>query len=233
MSSDVALSGTKAKRLEGRVARPALLQNTNPRRISMNDSNNGKREHKTVDEWSADIDREVNGKRGAWKILSREVFSSRAYRDLSLPQREVLHCYLNKVKFTKPDTSKRRMRNNRSVPENPRDLIVTNNEIKARRGVTSDTTISKARKRLVEIGFLEVIRPCRFPQPGVFGLSDRWKEYPNGDYKPKDNRPASFAPYSRQPVDGRFRGKDYDNKGQETVSLPLGGQYTNTIELVI
>jgi len=199
----------------------------------MNDSNNGKREHKTVDEWSADIDREVNGQKGAWKFLSREVFSSKAYRDLSLPEREILHCYLNKVRFRKPDKrEQRRMKRSNPVPENPKDLMVTNNEIKARRGVLSDTTISRARKRLVEIGFLEVIRPCRFPQPGIFGLSDRWKDYPNGDYKPKDNRPASFAPYPRQPVDGRFRSKDYDNKGQETVSLPLGGQYTSTIELV-
>jgi hypothetical protein len=184
----------------------------------MSDSNNGKREHKTVDEWSADIDTEVNGKKGAWKILSREVFSSKAYRDLSLPEREILHCYLNKVRFLKPDKrDQRRMKRSKPVPENGNNLILTNNEIKARGGVSSDTTIARARKRLVEIGFLDVIRPSRFPQPGVFGLSDRWREYPKGDYKPKDNRPASFAPYPRQPVDGRFRGKDYENEEQASL----------------
>ena len=184
----------------------------------MNDSNNGKREHKTVDEWSADIDMEVNGKKGAWRILSREVFSSKAYRDLSLPEREILHCYLNKVRFIKPNKrEQKRMKRSKPVPENGNNLILTNNEIKARGGVSSDTTISKARKRLVEIGFLEVIRPSRFPQPGIFGLSDRWKDYPKGNYQPKDNRPASFAPYSRQPVNGRFRGKDYDNIDRATL----------------
>ena len=99
----------------------------------MNDSNNGTRKNKTVGEWSADIDREVNGKLGAWRILPREVFSSKAYRDLSLPEREILHCYLNKVSFVKPDKQdRRRMKLSKPVPENPRNLIVTNNEIKAR-----------------------------------------------------------------------------------------------------
>jgi len=114
------------------------------------------------------------------------------------------------------------MKLSKPVPENARNLIVTNNEIKARGGVTSDTTISKARKRLVEIGFLDVVRSCMFPQPGIFGLSDRWKEYPHGDYHPKDKRPASFAPYSRQPVDGRFRGNDYlvlQHEGQHSTSI--------------
>ena len=189
----------------------------------MNDSNNARRKHKTVGEWSADIDKEVNGKLGAWRILPREVYSSKAYRDLSLPEREILHCYLNKVSFVKPDKQdRRRMKLSKPVAENARNLIVTNNEIKARGGVLSDSTIAKARKRLVEIGFLDVVRSCMFPQPGIFGLSDRWKEYPNKEYKPKDNRPVSFHPYSRQPVDGRFRGNDYlvvQQDGQQSTSI--------------
>ncbi len=172
----------------------------------MKDFNNGKREHKTVDEWSADIDKEVNGAIGLWKILPREIFSSKAYRSLSLSERNILHCYLNKVWYSKPDKhSKRRMKHNSSVPENGRNLIVTNNEIKARGGIRSDSTISKARKKLAEIGFLDVIRSGKFPQPGIYAVSERWKRYPDGDYKPTDQRPVSFAPYSRVPgMNGRF-----------------------------
>ena len=111
--------------------------------------NTATKTHKTVEEWSVIIDNETVGKKGHWKILSREIFSSKAYRALSLPEREILHCYWNKVKFAKPDGSKRRARNVRPVPNNARDLIVTNNEIKARRGVSSDTTIARARSLLI------------------------------------------------------------------------------------
>ncbi len=190
-------------------------------------------EHKTVDEWSTDINNEVNGKLGHWRILPREILSSKAYRSLSLPEREILHCYLNKVRFVKVGKSEqRRMKRSNPVPENARNLIVTNNEIKARGGCKSDSTISKARKRLVEIGFLDVIRPCRFPQPGIFGLSERFKEYPSGNYQPKDNRPVSFAPYPRQPVDGRFRDSEYiiqkhllNNYSISTLSQPARKYY--------
>jgi len=125
-----------------------------------------------------------------------------------MSEREVLHCYLNKLNFLKRDKGdKRRMKRSGATPENADRLILTTNEIKARRGVTSERTISNARKRLVEIGFLDVVQPSKFPQPGIFALSDRWRKYPDGNYLPLDNKPVSFAPYSRKPEHGKFRKK--------------------------
>jgi hypothetical protein len=161
-------------------------------------NNNINRKVKSPEDWAVDIDKESTGKLGSWRILPREIFSSKAYRELSLSEREVLHCYLNKVTYVKPKGSeKRRMKSSKSYPINGDALIVTNHEIMARGGVTSDSTISKARKRLVEMGFLNVITPAAFPQSGVYGLSDRYKNYPNGDYRPKDDKPVSFSRYSR------------------------------------
>ena len=80
------------------------------------------------------------------------------------------------------------------MPENGNRLIVTNNEIKARGGVLSDRTISKARKELIEKGFLDVTTPSAFPLSGVYGLSNRYKQFPLGSYKPKEDAlPVSFV----------------------------------------
>lgn len=187
----------------------------------MNDYNNGTRQVKTVEDWSADVDYEASGKLGSWRILPREIFSSKAYRALTLPEREVLLCYLNKVKFTKKDKKDiRRSKNSKSVPENGNSLICTNNEIRARGGISSDSTISKARKQLVKIGFLDVITPSAFPHPGIFALSARYKNYPNGDYKTKDAKPVSHARYARACPAGSNR---FEARQVRTEMEPLGG----------
>jgi hypothetical protein len=140
----------------------------------------------TQAQWGERIDRETNGKLGRFRFLERSIFSSRAYRSLDLPAREILHCYLNKIEFerTKRNSRPGRRRND-SAPLNANNLVVTNGEIKARGGVKSDRTISNARKRLVEIGFLDVVRPGAFPQPGVFALSNRYLNFPDGVYQPQ------------------------------------------------
>ena len=163
------------------------------------ETNNTTRKVKSPEEWEHDIEREAHGKLGQWKILPREIFSSKAYRSLSLAEREVLHCYLNKVQYHKRDkkAEQRRMKRSGSTPSNGDSLICTNNEIRARGGVKSDKTISRARKRLVEIGFLDVVQPSAFPNPGIFSLSSRYTKYPDGDYAPENAKPVSFARYSR------------------------------------
>jgi hypothetical protein len=186
----------------------------------MNDFNNGTRKVKTPEDWAEDIERETSGALGRWAILPREIFSSKAYRALSLPEREVLLCYLNKVQYTPSKKDRKGVKKSRAVPENGNHLIVTNNEIKARGGIRSDKTISEARKRIVEIGFLDVVQPSAFPHPGIFALSTRFKNFPSKDYKPKDAKPVSFARYSRACPSGSNR---FDTQQGRTTSEPLAG----------
>jgi hypothetical protein len=152
----------------------------------------------TLPQWEARIDRETTGKRSQFRFLERRIFSSRAWRALSLVDREILLCYLNKVQFEVIKNKRPGRRDRKSVPLNANHLIVTNGEIKARGGVRSDRSISKARKELVRIGFLEAMRPGAFPQPGVYALSDRFLNFPDGNYEPQSPIPAGFSRYSRK-----------------------------------
>lgn len=160
-------------------------------------------EPKTVAEWGRIIDNECSAKLGGWKIVQRCVFSSRAYRALTLPQREILFCYLNKVVFKKLEKRQRTNAKHRPEAINARNLIVTNGEIRARGGVRSETTMASARKRLVEIGFLDIVREGQFPQPGIYALSDRYLNFPDGDYRPEP-KPEKIenVGYAREGVKG-------------------------------
>lgn len=158
---------------------------------------------KTVQEWRERIPDECKGDRGRFRFLAREVFSSRAYCDLDPIEQLVLNTYLNKLTYESPN--KRRLnRKSRLDKEaiNRNELVVTNPELKARckpRGKKSegisDRKISMSRKRLVAIGFLDVVTPGKWPQPGVYAFSERWREYPCGNYLRDDCKPVAFAPY--------------------------------------
>jgi hypothetical protein len=167
-------------------------------------------EVRSIETWTRDIEDESRGKSGQFRILPREIFSSRAYLTLTLAQAHVLECYLNKLRYETGNTkgSKRRGKNSSGYPINKDNLIVTNNELFARQKHKSERTIANARKRLVEIGFLDVIISAKFPKPGVYALSDRYKQYPDGNYLPKNERPVSFAPYQNiQKYNARRRPK--------------------------
>jgi hypothetical protein len=103
-----------------------------------------------------------------------------------------------KVQYEKASNNNRRMKHSKAYPKNGNQLMVTNNEIKARGIVAGNNnkTIAEARKALVEIGFLDVVQPGSYRGSGIFALSNRWRNYPEGDYLPKDSKPVAWTPYN-------------------------------------
>lgn len=163
-------------------------------------SENGTHQNLTIDEWSVHIRKtEMKGDAGAFRFLTRQIFSSDAYIALTLIEREVLLCFLNKLRY-EPVSSREKRKGRKAawVPVNARDLTVTYNEVKARRivALSNDKSISNAKKRLIEVGFLDVVKPAQFPHAGIYALSDRWRRFPAGDYRPKTDVPCSFPAYA-------------------------------------
>lgn len=155
----------------------------------------------TPAQWEARIDRETTGKRGKFRFLERNIFSSRAWRALSLPAREILLIYLNKIQFDSAKDKRPGRRRNNDARVNANNLVVTNGEIRGRRGVKSERTMAKARAELVRVGFLDVVRPGAFPQPGIYALSSRFLQYPN--VEPAGPKPVAVPRYSRTCPAGR------------------------------
>jgi len=152
------------------------------------------KEPKKIEDWKETIREDVKGKRGAWRLLPREIFNSDAYNELSHAERSMLLTALNQISYE--DSSKKRKRkvDSRKVLRNGGRLYLTQNELKAR-GVKSPATIAKGKRRLVELGFLDVIETGTVNKPTLFQVSDRWRKYPRGDYKPQDGKPPGVSLY--------------------------------------
>jgi len=145
------------------------------------------RHAKTVAEYRKQIEetcRDQDSKYSRFKILSRGHRDHPAYLVLSMFEREILHCALDREKYF-PNGPKsingskqqgKPMRNTFNLPTN---LLIA-------RGVKSSRTIAEGKVRLWEIGWLDVVKTGVLLTPGEFRNSDRWRQFPDGDYKPHD-----------------------------------------------
>src|SRR5208337_4499579 len=107
------------------------------------------KEAKTVEWWEQNIS---SHKKGVI-ILRRDMYNSVAFLELSKKPSHVvvLMAALNQVYYEKKSKG-----SNRQVLKNGGALYLTQNMLKAR-GVKSNNTIAEAKKKLVELGFLDVL----------------------------------------------------------------------------
>ena len=152
------------------------------------------KEPKTVEEWEESIRSDTTGKRGAWCILPREIFNSDAFMALTHAEKAMLLTALNQIGYEDKKKARKRHIDDRKVLRNGGQIYLTQNELKAR-GVLSAATIAKGKKRLVEIGFLDVVETGSVSAPAKFQISERWRKLPNGDYKPKDHNLPGYCLY--------------------------------------
>ena len=62
------------------------------------------------------------------------------------------------------------------------------------RGIKGEETISKAKKRLVQMGFLDVMEQGSFAKAGWFRYTDRWRTYNWGALFKEDGTPCYDGP---------------------------------------
>jgi hypothetical protein len=148
---------------------------------------------KSVAQWLEEIRSQTKG----FIAIEREIFNSEAMRAAGPRGLLAFLTFLNKLRRA---ARKKKRRKGRSggrgwVDEwETTEAHLTNNELKAR-GVGSDKTIARVRRALWRYGLLDVVRSGSFKEPGLFRLSERWKHYPNGDYKPKGQQKPGFCHY--------------------------------------
>lgn len=65
------------------------------------------------------------------------------------------------------------------------------------RGIKGEKTISKAKKKLVEVGFLDVVQQGSFVKAGRFRYFDRWRTYNFRALFKEDGTPCSHGPLPR------------------------------------
>ena len=174
---------------------------------------------KTQDQWAESI---AEHKEGVI-ILERRMYNSPAFRELSKKRTHVLVLLvaLNQVFWEKKKNSKK----GRRTMANGGIVYLTQNELKER-GIKSGGTIAEAKKRLVELGFLDVLETGSVNNAGKFQISERWRQYPNGDYEPKDQKLPGRCLYENyslknpeHPIHRKRREKNLHSKIELTSTL--------------
>jgi hypothetical protein len=127
---------------------------------------------KAIEKWR----REAQKLSGGFRLLTREILLSHAFRDLSGAAIRLLLLAWNQVFFGKRGQLKA---GNIYLPHDAAMAI----------GVKSSQTVTRARNELVEKGFLDVSVTGTVMVASVFVLSERWKKYPYGHQR-EDSRPA-------------------------------------------
>jgi hypothetical protein len=140
------------------------------------------REPRSVEEWQERFQKLANRK---FPIFPPEIFFSEAYRTLMFQGKDALIFAWSQVFWERPKRSK-----GRSTWRMTNDIIYLPSNALSALGIKSSATQTKIRKELVRRGFLDVVKTGSFLNPGVFKISERWRQFPNGDYFPKDRRPA-------------------------------------------
>ncbi|MGO9121474.1 MAG: hypothetical protein ACLQPD_28180 [Desulfomonilaceae bacterium] len=160
----------------------------------------------TVEEWEERFQKDVK-RRPGWNVLSIEILFSQAYRSLTGSAQLVLQFALSQVSWekSKRSGSRKHLKNN--------TIYLPTNALIAL-GIKSSATRTALRKDLVEKGFLDVKKTGSYLNCGVFKLSERWRYYPNGNYKPQDQILPGIS------MGHRFTGKQ-DADPCESLSLRL------------
>ena len=146
-----------------------------------------KREKVSPEEWRERLDRAVNAKRGRWRVLPRAIPSSRAFAELSRSGLIVVLAMLDNLTYQ----SKSKRRDARCLQcgglplDNNGEFVITNNELIAR-GLKSPDSITRGRQEAWKLGFYDVVKTGTLMNYGIYRYSERWKNFPNGDYLPHD-----------------------------------------------
>ena len=168
----------------------------------------GFKEAKTVEQWRDEIDRDAAGGRGKFRILPREILNSRAFAALGGSGTIVVLAVLNKLEFERNGKRyKKGVRTGHSVLRNNGEFRLTGNELVAR-GL-SRSTATRARFKAWELGFFDVIESGTVHHAGRYRYSERWRNFPDGDYRPVGQLPPGRNVY---PENG-FRKAEDDESG--------------------
>ena len=157
-----------------------------------------KREKVSPEEWRERLDRAVNAKRGRWRTLPRAIASSRAFAELSKSGLIVVLAMLDNLTYQGKSKKGRNGLQCCGLPlDNNGEFVITNNELIAR-GLKSPESIARGRKEAWELGFYDVVKTGTLMNYGVYRYSERWKNFPNGEYLPRDERLPGKCLYPRE-----------------------------------
>ncbi|AFM23331.1 hypothetical protein [Desulfomonile tiedjei] len=154
---------------------------------------------KTIDEWRSERRRKAK-REGGFILIPLEMWNGEAFHVLTKAEKLILLECMSQVRYA-PRSSKKRA-------NLPKDKIYSctlghllnrgefglPTKYLQERGIKGEDTISRAKKRLVEIGFIDVVDQGSFAKAGRFRYSDRWRSYNAGALSKENGSPMYDGP---------------------------------------
>jgi len=141
------------------------------------------RDVRSVEAWREELDRDVEGKRGEFRILPRALFNSKAFAALGGSATIVVLAIMNKLQYEKAGRRDRKgVKTGLPILRNNGEFSLTINEL-VTRGL-SRSTATRARIRAWELGFFDVLEAGTVHHAGRYRYSERWRSFPDGGYHP-------------------------------------------------
>jgi hypothetical protein len=154
---------------------------------------------KTIEEWRKERIRKAKRESG-FILIPMELFNGEAFHALSKSEKLILIECLAQLRYAPKSVKKRKALTDQKLFKCGLGYLLNNGEFGLptkylqERGIKGEDTISKAKKRLVEIGFCDVVVQGSFTKAGRFRYSDRWRAYNSGQLFKEKGLPAYDGP---------------------------------------
>ncbi len=170
-----------------------------PSKETTMETNNNKIRPKTVEEWRSERRKKAKQEAGYIRI-PMEMWNGEAFHALTKSEKLILLECMAQLRYA-PKSSKKRDK----IPKinlfkcalghllNKGEFGLPTKYLQER-GIKGEDTISRAKKRLVELGFIDVVDQGTFAKAGRFRYSDRWRSYNAGELSKENGVPVYDGP---------------------------------------
>lgn len=160
---------------------------------------NNKPRPKTVEEWRSERRRKAK-QEGGYVLIPMEMWNSEAFHALKKAEKLILMECMAQLRYAPKSSKKREKIPKASLFKCGLGHLLNKGEFGLptkylqERGIKGEDTISRAKKRLVELGFIDVVDQGTFAKAGRFRYSDRWRSYNAGELFKESGSPVYDGP---------------------------------------
>jgi hypothetical protein len=197
---------------------------------------------KTIEEWRSE--RRKKAKReGGFILIPMELWNGEAFHVLTKSEKLILLECMAQLRHAPKSAKKRENISKGTMFKCDLGYLLNKGEFGLptrylqERGIRGEETISKAKKRLVQIGFLDVVEQGSFTKAGRFRYSDRWRTYNCGAVFSEDGTPCYDGPlpgychypniidYNNLKAQKRYNNNLNNGETEEPIQLDLFNDY--------
>jgi hypothetical protein len=150
---------------------------------------------KTIAEWRSERRKKAK-QEGGYIRIPMELWNGEAFHSLTKSEKLVLLECLAQLRYA-PKSKKKR--HGLTIFKCGLGDLINNGEFGLptkylqERGIKGQDTIAQAKKKLVQVGFLDVVTQGSFTKAGRFRYSDRWRTYNSGALLSETGTPISLS----------------------------------------